>query len=350
MTLVIMAAGMGSRFGGLKQIEPVGPNGEFIIDYSIYDAIKAGFGKVVFIIKHAIEEDFKIYQYNPYTLGDAESEDIKITLKRINLKFSFRVYLDLKKFEKLKKIPDGYDDIYTGYEWRSDIINSELLIKKDDPHYSKTGPYYIVVVKDFDSSEVEKDSIASFYLDVTTKSSPLQLKEGLEHATVLNEDYKYQTYWYTHYNMENSFELNLNIFTGMVNVYISNDSFDVSDLKNFGFKDKLVFYEEYVHTSTTYNITTYDLNKACPDKNRCELFIFIQKASTVYDTDYLIVGKSSTQIMEILTPGLVKQGQVLKGQAKYYYVEEMTKRQATALMVHFEGGTGEVYVRIPGKN
>ena len=51
MTLVIMAAGMGSRFGGLKQVEPVGPNGEFIIDYSIHDAILAGFTKVIFIIK-----------------------------------------------------------------------------------------------------------------------------------------------------------------------------------------------------------------------------------------------------------------------------------------------------------
>ena len=51
MTLVIMAAGMGSRFGGLKQIEPVGRNGEFILDFSIYDAIQNGFDKVVFIIK-----------------------------------------------------------------------------------------------------------------------------------------------------------------------------------------------------------------------------------------------------------------------------------------------------------
>ena len=58
MTLLIMAAGMGSRFGGLKQIEPVGPNGEFIIDYSIYDAIKAGFTKVVFIIKEENYNDF----------------------------------------------------------------------------------------------------------------------------------------------------------------------------------------------------------------------------------------------------------------------------------------------------
>ena len=58
-TLVIMAAGMGSRYGGLKQIDPVGPNGELIIDYSIFDAVKAGFDKVVFIIKKETEEIFR---------------------------------------------------------------------------------------------------------------------------------------------------------------------------------------------------------------------------------------------------------------------------------------------------
>ena len=58
-TLVIMAAGMGSRFGGLKQLTPVGPAGEKLLDYSMYDAMQAGFGKVVFVIKHAIEEAFK---------------------------------------------------------------------------------------------------------------------------------------------------------------------------------------------------------------------------------------------------------------------------------------------------
>lgn len=59
ITLVVMAAGMGSRFGGLKQIEPIGPNGEVLLDFSVYDAVKAGFTKVVFVIKHAIEADFK---------------------------------------------------------------------------------------------------------------------------------------------------------------------------------------------------------------------------------------------------------------------------------------------------
>ena len=58
-TLLILAAGMGTRYGGLKQIDPIGPNGEIIIDYSIYDAIKAGFGRFVFVIRHCFESAFK---------------------------------------------------------------------------------------------------------------------------------------------------------------------------------------------------------------------------------------------------------------------------------------------------
>jgi len=58
-TLLILAAGMGSRYGGLKQIDPLGPNGETIIEYSIYDAIQAGFGKVVFVIRESFSDDFK---------------------------------------------------------------------------------------------------------------------------------------------------------------------------------------------------------------------------------------------------------------------------------------------------
>ena len=59
ITLVVMAAGMGSRFGGLKQMEPIGPNGEALLDFSVYDAKKAGFTKVVFVIKHEIKKEFK---------------------------------------------------------------------------------------------------------------------------------------------------------------------------------------------------------------------------------------------------------------------------------------------------
>ena len=72
LTLLILAAGMGSRFGGLKQIEPVGPNGEFLIDYSIYDAIRAGFTKVVFVIKKENEKIFK------ETVGSRVAKKIKV--------------------------------------------------------------------------------------------------------------------------------------------------------------------------------------------------------------------------------------------------------------------------------
>ena len=57
--LLVLAAGMGSRYGGLKQIDPLGPNGEIIIDYSVHDAILAGFGKVVFVIKRELEDTFR---------------------------------------------------------------------------------------------------------------------------------------------------------------------------------------------------------------------------------------------------------------------------------------------------
>lgn len=85
-TLLVLAAGMGSRYGGLKQIDPVGPNGETIIDYSIYDAVRAGFGKVVFVIRHDIEEPFK---------------------KIIGARFEKKVPVDYV-FQELDKLPPGF--------------------------------------------------------------------------------------------------------------------------------------------------------------------------------------------------------------------------------------------------
>ena len=72
MTLIIMAAGMGSRYGGLKQLDPLGPGGEFLLDYSIYDAIKAGFTKVVFVIK---KENLELFRE---TVGERIEKAIKV--------------------------------------------------------------------------------------------------------------------------------------------------------------------------------------------------------------------------------------------------------------------------------
>ncbi|MEN8256118.1 MAG: sugar phosphate nucleotidyltransferase [Verrucomicrobiota bacterium] len=85
--LVIMAAGIGSRYGGLKQIDPVGPSGEIVLDYSIFDAIRAGFGKVVFIIRPDIEADFKEAVGNKLE-GKIEVEYVFQTLDNIPDGFS----------------------------------------------------------------------------------------------------------------------------------------------------------------------------------------------------------------------------------------------------------------------
>ena len=85
-TLLVLAAGMGSRYGGLKQIDPVGPNGETIIDYSIYDAMRAGFGKVVFVIRHEMEESFR---------------------QIIGAQFEKRIAVDYA-FQELDKLPPGF--------------------------------------------------------------------------------------------------------------------------------------------------------------------------------------------------------------------------------------------------
>ena len=120
MTLLIMAAGMGSRFGGLKQIEPVGPNGEFIIDYSIYDAIKAGFDKAVFIIK---KENYEVFKE---TIGKRLEGKIKV-------EYAFQENTD---------IPEGYNvpadrvkPFGTGhalYCARNNISDPFIVISADD--------------------------------------------------------------------------------------------------------------------------------------------------------------------------------------------------------------------------
>lgn len=85
--LVILAAGMGSRYGGLKQMDPMDSQGHAIIDYSIYDAKRAGFGKVVFVIKKAIEKDFK------ETIGSRMPKDLEICYA----------------FQEVDALPEGYE-------------------------------------------------------------------------------------------------------------------------------------------------------------------------------------------------------------------------------------------------
>ena len=125
-TLVIMAAGIGSRFGGgIKQLEPIGPNGEIIMDYSIYDAMEAGFDKVVFVIRRDLEKDFK------EVIGNRIEKVIDVDYA----------------YQEVDDIPSPYKERFAGRTkpWGTgqailcckDVVDAPFLVINADDYYGK---------------------------------------------------------------------------------------------------------------------------------------------------------------------------------------------------------------------
>ena len=126
VTLVVMAAGIGSRFGGgIKQLEPMGPNGEIIMDYSIYDALEAGFNKVVFVIRKDLEKDF----------DEIIGQRIK---KKVHIEYAFQEIDDIperfKETYKDRKKPWGTGQAILACK---NLINEPFLVINADDYYGK---------------------------------------------------------------------------------------------------------------------------------------------------------------------------------------------------------------------
>lgn len=124
-TLFILAAGLGSRYGGLKQMDGIGPNGETIMEYSVYDAIRAGFGKVVFVIRHSFEKDFREF------VGQRFGKVIPVEIV----------------FQELDSLPEGYTlNKDREKPWGT---NHAVLMGKDAIH----EPFCVINADDFYGKE-----------------------------------------------------------------------------------------------------------------------------------------------------------------------------------------------------
>ncbi len=163
MELLIMAAGMGSRFGGLKQIEPVGPNGEFIIDYSIYDAKKAGFDKVVFIIK---EENYEVFKE---TIGKRVEPHMKV-------EYVFQRMEDVPSFVKIPETRvKPWGTAQAIYEAKDKITGPFLVINADD-FYGRESYF---VARDFLKSNIENKFATIGYKVENTMTKFGSVKRGV---------------------------------------------------------------------------------------------------------------------------------------------------------------------------
>ena len=165
-TLLIMAAGMGSRFGGLKQLEPVGPNGEIIIDYSIYDAIRNGFNKIVFIIK---EENYDIFR------------------EKIGKKIEDKIQVEYV-FQKLENLPVGYK-VPEGRvkPWGTahailcakDVINEPFVVINADDFYGNDAYHVISKFMEKESTSNKKEYGIVGYDVINTLTENGSVKRGI---------------------------------------------------------------------------------------------------------------------------------------------------------------------------
>ena len=327
------------------------------------------------IIKDYFPNDinYKIYSYTPRI---NIKKDIKIVLTRINVKFNFYVFKDFNKIKYKKYLDNIYIEKIEGYDWASDV-NNEITISKEDPKYKLNDTYYILVMKDEleefenleEGFELEENALMTYYIGVTQEGIPFNLYEGIEFSETLSERYKQQNYFYMHYNLKESFVLDIMMLNGDVDVYINIKEINEEDIKliqnrennyigrnsiqyklgidnYFSFELKKEYFEEFCQNSRNY-----DNNYNNIMRDSCPIFIYITQGEiskkNEKDSQFIINTKSSQNKGKLLLSGNVYQGEIEQGSKEYFYIEEVKKLRGCNIYVNFYSPGGEVYVRIP---
>lgn len=221
-TLVVMAAGMGSRFGGLKQIEPMGPSNEFIIDYSVYDALKAGFTKVVFIIKEELFDVFK------ETIGSRIEDKIKV-------EYAFQKITDIPvKLDIEREKPWGTGQAILAAK---DYVNGNFAVINSDDFYGQDA--YMEASKFLDritdnnfglvgykavNTLTENGSVKRGVLDINEDGKLISIEESsliqegnIIKCTSLVDNHEFNT------SLDTLVSMNMLLFTPRIFKYLEND-------------------------------------------------------------------------------------------------------------------------------
>ena len=173
MTLIIMAAGMGSRYGGLKQLDPLGPGGEFLLDYSIYDAVKAGFNKVVFVIK---KENLELFRE---TVGERIEKAVKV-------EYAFQ---DIADIPENGSIPEGrvkpWGTAHAVYCCRKLVDEPFAVINSDDFYGAEA---FECLAKYLKSTEADKGTVRKYCMAAYMLKNTLTENGSVSRGVCMDKD------------------------------------------------------------------------------------------------------------------------------------------------------------------
>ena len=324
---------------------------------------------------------YKIYSFTPVS----EKTNLKVFLDRVNVDFTLYVYSDISNFKILQMYEidqNNPQEPITGYDWKSQG-NNEINLLKSDPRFIPGKMYYIVLapnlpkepsilktIIDFfrrfplqwnQTEIIDKKAPIKFYLGVTEINEQITISEGMPHTLTLDKNYNGQNYYYEHNDANQEFELDINVIFGVIDIFIDIKEINEADIQNLNLNDKkgdiqysdTMIYKIGLNKNFESIIIDQDyLQKNKNPDNSIKIYFYIRRSQTSISDNinckYTITQKSSNTKGILLQPGLVKHSRLYKGQKHFYIIEEVKKRKTGGVInVNFNGGSGNVFVRIP---
>ena len=324
---------------------------------------------------------YKIYSFTP----TSQKSNLKVFLDRVNVDFTLYVYSDISNFKIIQMYEfdkEHPQEPITGYDWKSQG-NNEINILKSDPKFKPGHMYYIIIAPNlpkepnllqalidffrrfpfqYNQTEIiEKKAPIKFYLGVTEINEQITISEGIPHTLTLDKNYNGQNYFYEHNDINQDFELDINVIMGKIDIFIDVNeineaviqSMNIDETKNDIQNSGSMIYKLGINKNFESIIINKEyLQKNKNDINSIKLYFYIRRSKTAIndnqDCKYTIIQKSSTSKGVLLQPGLVKKSKIFKGQKHFYIIEEVKKRKGGGVInVNFNGGSGNIYVKVP---